>query len=260
MAAVSGVSESDFGNTKRNRARAWCLTQFNYTDEHKIKLSQNFDYFVYGEEICPTTGSPHLQCYVANRNQISFTTMKKMFPTARISVAHGTMQQNLTYCSKEGNFKTNIRLKAPIRTIEVLRPWQQKIVDILNEQPEDRTIWWFWEPDGNTGKSALCKYLAVKRGSMIITTNKSADIATCIDEDCSEYIFDFPRSVEGFSPWNGLEQLKNGLITEAKLKKKAKTTIINNPHVIIFANWVPDKVPVTIDKLKIVRIKDDMEV
>lgn len=254
---VSPVSD-ELGNTKpaRLRSRAWTLTLFNYKEEDITLLSQQFTKYIIGEEICPTTNKQHLQCFLYNNHQVSFSSIKEKWPTAHIETAKGSIEDNLKYCSKEGNYITNIKKKRPLKTItdEQLYDWQKEILTICQGIPDDRTIYWYWEPVGNMGKSAFCKYMAVHHGAAVITTAKSADIATCIDEETEIYIFDFPRNSEGFSPWNGIEQLKNGLITEAKLKKKAKTTIINCPHVIIFANWVPDNIPLSADRLKINRL------
>lgn len=257
MFTVSPVSD-ELGNTKptRKRSRGWVLTVHNYDDEHIRLLSQTFEKYIIGKEVCPTTQRKHLQVFGYSSSQISFSTLKDLFPTAHMQPQKGTIDQNLKYCSKEKDYITNLKVRKPIKTIllEDFYPWQKEVYDIVIGEPHDRRIYWYWEPNGNIGKSALCKYLAVHLGACVITTAKSADIATCIDEDCSIYIFDFPRSSEGFSPWNGLEQLKNGLITEAKLKKKAKTTIIDPPHIIVFANFEPRDAPMSTDRVHVKRL------
>lgn len=51
-------------------------------------------------------GTPHLQFYVAGAKKITFKCLKKVFPRAHLLVCKGTPQQNLTYCSKDGDFVT----------------------------------------------------------------------------------------------------------------------------------------------------------
>lgn len=249
------------GNTKPNlRARGWAFTIFDIKEDTKYLISQIFNQWIIGDETCPETGRPHLQCYGYRKTQITLSKLKKVWPTVHFEVAKGKPWENYVYCSKGGKFESNMKIDAPVKPVKTisedeLYDWQKKVLSICKEEPDDRTIWWFWEPIGNVGKSAFCKFLAVHYEAIVITTSKSADIATCIENERNLYIFDFPRSCEGFCPWNGIEQLKNGLITEAKLKKKAKTTIINCPHVICFANWVPENIPLSPDRLKIERIE-----
>lgn len=60
------------------RSRGWCFTINNYTDEH-IKTVRELDaeYIVFGREIAPTTGTPHLQCFAYFKSQRTFQSMKK---------------------------------------------------------------------------------------------------------------------------------------------------------------------------------------
>lgn len=254
------ISDDELGNTKPIRARGWAFTLFDFDDSTKNLITQVFQKWVIGEEVCPKTGKKHLQCYGYNQVQTTFKKLKKVWPTGHFEVARGKPWENLIYCSKEGKADTNITIGAPVqlavKTISEgsLYDWQKKVLEVCKGEPDDRTIRWYWEPIGNAGKSAFCKFMVVHYNAMVITTAKSADIATCIDASINTYIFDFPRSCEGFCPWNGLEQLKNGLITEAKLKKKAKTTVMNCPHVIVFANWPPGDAPLSKDRLVIERI------
>lgn len=87
------------------RARAYCFTVNNYTEEELIavqELCENATYGIYGKE-CVTT--PHLQGYIYYANRISFNTIKRVLPRAHIEQAHGTPSDNQKYCSKEHEFK-----------------------------------------------------------------------------------------------------------------------------------------------------------
>lgn len=90
------------------RSRSWTLTENNYTEDKIIFLEHflenNVEYGIYGKEI-GQSGTPHLQIYFRMKNAKSFSSVKKLFPTAHIEVAKGNDQQNKTYCSKDGQFK-----------------------------------------------------------------------------------------------------------------------------------------------------------
>lgn len=81
------------------RLRNFCFTKNNYTEEDIEKIKA-FDckYLVFGREIAPTTGTPHLQGYCELNNQLRKSTLQPIF--GHISEAKGNAKQNLEYCSK----------------------------------------------------------------------------------------------------------------------------------------------------------------
>lgn len=91
-----------------SKHRGFCITINNY-DENCVKsvndfIEKNCDYGCFGREIAPTSGTPHLQCYMHFTNPRAFGPLKKEFPTAHIEGAKGSALDNKNYCSKEGNF------------------------------------------------------------------------------------------------------------------------------------------------------------
>lgn len=86
--------------------KGWCITVNNYTDEDILKFSNVvFEYSIYGKEVAPTTGTPHLQGYLHFKAKCHFSAVKKLFPTnGDIRPANGNATQNRTYCSKDGDF------------------------------------------------------------------------------------------------------------------------------------------------------------
>ena len=185
--------------------------------------------------------------------------MKKINERIHWEFAKGSRRQNLIYCTKEGNHECSWIVPEPLDIITKLWPWQKEVEDIILRKPEKRIIHWFWEPEGNAGKTSLIKYLLTKYEYITFSrASKSADILTCADIDKTVYLFDFARHQEGFTPWLALEQLKDGLVTDSKLKKESRNVIMNTPHVICFANWAPDvSGKLSLDKFKLTRIEVD---
>lgn len=68
-------------------------------------LSDKLSYYAYGNEVCPTTGRPHLQGFAYAKNVMRFSAWKKLFPGAHIEEMKGNFRQNTTYCSKEGSYQ-----------------------------------------------------------------------------------------------------------------------------------------------------------
>jgi len=87
----------------------YCFTLNNYEedDETRIKLffEEKAAYAIYGREIAPTTGTPHLQGYVHLKQKMRFNGFKAAIGNAcHIEPANGSDQQNFDYCSKSGDF------------------------------------------------------------------------------------------------------------------------------------------------------------
>lgn len=242
------------GNTK---TRAYFITTFQENEfgtlEQLISESQKH---AYCEEHCPTTGKIHRHLWIYFKHARSWNSMKESLPTSRIEKAKGDDKEGLIYCSKEKLISTNIRIPKPLKIIENLYPWQKDIENIVINEPEsDRVIHWYWEPNGGVGKTQLIKYLLTKYDFCEFSrATKSADIVTVVDIDKTCYLFDFARSQEGFAPYLALEQLKDGLVSDSKLKKKSRNIVMNSPHVICFANWPPDMESLSADKWHIVRL------
>lgn len=66
---------------------------------------QDWQYLIAGREYAPTTGRPHLQCWVYFNKRKTFNTVKAMCPFGRNwKPTNGTAEQNRAYCSKDGDF------------------------------------------------------------------------------------------------------------------------------------------------------------
>ena len=81
------------------RSRGFCLTV--YKDAIAFP---NSVYSIVGKEICPTTGRPHLQCYVYYKNAKTLRSMNKLYPGIHVEPANGTPVQNRNYCMKDKEF------------------------------------------------------------------------------------------------------------------------------------------------------------
>lgn len=262
------------GNTKQiSPAKHWCFTLNNWTQEELEdlrKISSNSSIvrkYAYQSEIGgddeENAGTPHIQGY------IEFAKKKRPFSVFENRRYHwekkkGTIQQAAAYCQKEytytGEFReTNMRFDKPLKLITDLYPWQQKIVNICKEEPDDRTIHWFWEPTGKVGKSSLIKYLVV-HFEAIMAGGKAADMKYFIAKHKEKkgwyptvVIMDVPRKMEGYISWGGIEEIKNGCYLSTKFD--CEMVVMNSPHLIIFANFLPDTSVMSSDRWNIVKIE-----
>lgn len=91
---------------KEQRFRKWHITLFDDLLTHDaiydmINTVKSTHYCIIGREKAPTTGNIHFHIYCEFDNACTFSSIKKIFPTANIQDAHGTASQNKAYITKE---------------------------------------------------------------------------------------------------------------------------------------------------------------
>lgn len=94
-----------------SRSKRWTWTLNNHNEQQKEALKNLLadgliTYIVWGEEIAPETGTPHLQGYMETAQKKTLKSLQKILVKAEIHlalfVAMGTQEQNKTYCLKSG--------------------------------------------------------------------------------------------------------------------------------------------------------------
>jgi hypothetical protein len=139
-----------------------------------------------------------------------------------------------------------------------LFPWQTQLLEILNQEPDDRHIWWVYDEEGNTGKSTFrSKYYALY-GSTTVLLNNGKDRDMChvaaVKPSARVYFLDLPRSTTDIN-WNAIELIKNGTFTSNKYHG---VSVANEPgHFVIFANRLPDFAMLSQDRWRVMHITAD---
>lgn len=206
------------------------------------------------------TGTPHLQGYV------KFKTKKRPVSVfGKQFKAHWEkcrrIKEAIEYTQKEDTRTGQIYLRniRRIRALKCLKKnqlyeWQRNIVEMMEQEPDDRTINWYWDEEGNRGKSALVRYLCINHSAMLVS-GKGADIKYQIanaEIPPDIIIWDIPRTAQGYVNYCALEEVKNGCF--ASNKYESKMVIINPPHIICFANFEPNFGAVSIDRWNVVEL------
>lgn len=262
----SVMSRGEVGNTKTSPRIAssiyWTFTLNNHSKEEFDILSNEIcleclDYRV--QEEMGEEGTPHLQGYIQCKTRIrpfeKFSNKRIHWEKAR-SPKHAR-----AYCCKEESATGQYILdKLPgLRLILPDRPWQLDILNILSTEADDRTIHWYWEAYGNSGKSAFTKYLCAKKDALCVS-GKSNDCKYAIveyHEQKKKYpsivIFDVPRTNIDYLNYEAIESIKNGCFFSGKYE--SCQVLMNSPHIIVFANSPPNKLNLSEDRWHIVRIE-----
>lgn len=274
-------SGTDGGNTnfpvkKRiSGSKKWTFTWNNFPESWLAQLAPVFQGTEWIAEIeIGASGTKHIQGYVefpARVRPIGYKGCPKEvhWGDKDGKPAKGTLQQNVIYCSKdfrEGKeWATEIfgTLKPPrgVKFPPMDRWWQVKILQIILEEPDDRTIHWIWSAAGNLGKTTFCKFLAIKHSACLLA-GKGADVrngALSWKKDKGTYpdvcVFPIPRSFNSdYLSYEAIENVKDALFYSGKYE--GGTVADPCPHLFVFSNFAPDEEKMSSDRWKIWNIDE----
>ena len=94
------------------RVRGYWFVLNNYKPSDVSRLSEVINlprpvvqYIIFGEEIAPTTGTPHLQGFIYFKNAQEHLSARKVISmSAHVDSIKGTIDHNTRYCSKDGKY------------------------------------------------------------------------------------------------------------------------------------------------------------
>lgn len=162
----------------------------------------------------------------------TFAEFAEVYPEAAIKY-HGGIDRLIRAAEEKSMFEA---FKSTYDNV-VLRPWQQRIDDELRGAAGDRKILWIYETEGNIGKSWYSKYLVAQKGAVRFPNCRTQDLAMAYKGE-PIVAFDFSRTVDGRVNYSVIEQLKDGSIFSSKYESRNK--YFGSPHIVCFANWLPD--------------------
>lgn len=217
------------------------------------------------------SGTPHIQGCIKYKLQKDMGYMKQKYPRAHLEVCR-KWDESVQYCGKAdsraegGTTWTSATHYAaglwdPLAGKE-LYPWQRHLVSKMEDYtPEMRSIYWYWEDVGNTGKSSFCKHIQIDGAfNSVYVYGKTADVACLLakkrevaksPKDMPSIIFyDCPRT--GVVNYHMLEMIKNGLFMSGKYE--SSTVTMNPPFIVVLANFPPIPRQLSADRLKVYKI------
>lgn len=268
MTQVTQVTHSNTGpGNTLVRSRGWVFTLNNYVKDDIENLTQKFmtHSYVFQEET-GKNGTKHLQGCVKFSNARTFKSVKKLISDRCHLEKCNHWIESTKYCSKletrTGLVYTNLRLgsaKDPLVSREP-NSLQKHILDIHNSEPDDRSIYWYCDLKGNTGKTTLAKHLCINyKSEVLYLSGKSADCKFGITgfvknekNNLKTVIFDFTRSQEDYISYEALESIKNGIFFNTKYE--SEMIVYDCPHVIVLANFMPNMDALSEDRWKIFEI------
>lgn len=264
--------ETEPGNTKTpappsqpNQCMHWCFTWNNYQDEDIETLETLFKHICHKYCFQQEEGenkTPHLQGVISLKKKSRWTEFG--LPKA----IHWEKCQHVTkaylYCSKTesrvGNvYAYNYELPYSI-DLPTLYPWEEQMIDIIKKEPDNRTLYWIWEPNGCAGKTTFQKYIYTHFQHVVVLSGKGADMKNGIvnyikhNGVCPRTVLiNIPKSVDmNFVSYTGIEEVKDMFFFSGKYE--GGMVCGKNPHVIVFANREPDYNECSLDRWKVKKI------
>lgn len=214
------------------------------------------------------SGTEHYQGVVQYRHQVAFKTLKALDPSIHWEPCKNLLAA-LKYCTKDdsridGPWTMGWNAPKPIWTVQLcdLNAFQQHAVNVAKEQPDKRSIHWYWEQRGGVGKTALAKYAAVQLNALVLG-GKSSDIKFGVAQWVRQRgglglaIFHFTRTNENFISYEAIEAIKDGIFYSSKYE--SGMVLYDCPTVICLANFMPDRSKLSEDRWKVWHIKDNGE-
>ncbi len=130
--------------------------------------------------------------------------------------------------------------------------WQVQALGWVTAEPDNRHITWVIDKKGGAGKSMFVNYCIDNLDAVAFNNGKESDIAYCYEEQ-SIVLFDLPRA-KAHVNYVTMEDMKNGRLFSGKYESKNKR--FNPPHVVVFANWLPDFDKMSLDRWKIYNLEN----
>lgn len=258
------------------KVRGYSFTWNNPSEESykflkSLGISSNVKELIYQLEIGEKRLTPHLQGFIYFTSARNPSAVIKLLKGCHIEVARNifALKSYVTklktqiepyYHFKNGKVLRNenqvlvLNKKKFIVNEENLYPWQAKVLEIFISEPDNRSVYYFYEVEGNVGKSSFISFLYYHYGNHIFSTSgRPLDIKFGFSKkiqrvgDCSvrAVIWDIPRSLMNkdnqinIEVFLTAEQFKNGHFFTSKYE--SQEVIFGVPHVFIFSNIKPSE-------------------
>ena len=250
------------GNVNKDQHVYWFITK-NENDgkleseselkERVERISRQYVFqFEKGKE-CKTL---HFHLLIYLKQKMRFTQLQKIFGKCKILfIKKKDLERVRDYCCKE-----DTRISQPcfkwkgLKIIDTsyfikkedLRPSQLRICNmfIKDEDPKwGRHIHWFWEENGNWGKSVCATYMIDNMGAMEVNGACSdilCGVVKWIEENGKApriIVIDIPRISMDKVSYRAIEQIKNGKFFSGKYE--SGMVRFRKPWVVVFANSEP---------------------
>nr|QEL50688.1 replication initiator protein [Okra leaf curl alphasatellite] len=141
---------------------------------------------------------------------------------------------------------------APEIQISNLKSWQLRLKQLLSRDPDDRTIFWVYGPNGGEGKSTFARDL-FRSGTWFYTRGGSADNVSYQYIGClgNNIVFDIPRDKKDYLQYSLIQMFKDRLVVSNKYEP-LMAPMISCIHVVGRLNFLPDMEKISSDRVHVI--------
>lgn len=246
-------NSDNLGVDKNNAGKKYVFTLNNYKNEEvedlKVWCAKVPKFYIFGFEV-GEQGTPHIQGYIELLVKKRYTTIQNeclWAKRAHFETAKGNRDSNITYCSKDNNFITNLPIKKPLKVIQELLPWQEKMENTLINCTNDRAVHWIYDPETGTGKTQFMKYMCNKYKAIFSYGGKKNDVINLVYNNKKYFEYE-PKNIVFFNlakdinpdhiSYQSMEQIKDGCISNNKFE--AGCFLCNSPTICVLSNILPN--------------------
>lgn len=135
------------------------------------------------------------------------------------------------------------------------RPFQRFVWELIHSEPDDRSIYWFCNPEGSCGKSKFAKLCEHDLKANVLRWCDYSNAANLAYKAESRRIFIFdlmrnkPQNISRGDTYSAIEAIKDGSVTNTKYE--TGKVFFDPPHVIVFSNELPSLSTLSSDRLKV---------
>jgi len=267
-------------STTKSSVWIFSITWFNSVDSQPIahkafeRLGKKF---VYQWERGSTTNREHCQGYLNTRKRYFPGAKGECKPLAKQLSALGMKGVTVKVASNDGKeslklyaMKDDTRIAGPwadrpiylgkdLACMKLPFQWQKDMKEIMESEPDDRTVYWVDDGPGGVGKSKLCKYMRMKGKCKRIPLGNATQLKTNAVAAGAQrcYVVDLPRTIGSTEKMSDLisaiEEIKNGWVVSA-MHGKEHELLMEPPHVIVFSNMPPPFALMSADRWKVYKV------
>ena len=281
QASTAAVIEEAAVEDAKKRGRNFLVTWHNYTDQwpevlRKIECIKEFHGQVEKGEV---TGKLHVQVAIQFKDAKTMSAAHKSIPGFKgwFLIAR-KWEAVKNYCTKE---KT--RVSDPVHSNEEERledcledrcyyEWQLEVANLVRTRAhkDERVIHWYWDPDGNAGKTSFAFHMnLIDEDYFYYVNSKGADIKCAIAGVVAYQkkkfkriklgcvFFNYVRSAEDYISYDALESIKDRIFFNGKYE--SGRCMMQPVHVICLANFEPNMTRCSTDRWRVVKITDEMK-
>ncbi len=249
-----------------------------WTSEHtaanlqllKDYMRQHADKFVFQAE--DTGDNAHYQGYfhaktkkrpkalaIAANSTLNGVEIRAASTAGKEALAAYCMKQDTRVAGPWGDKK--IYMGSDLWPEERFLPWQKQMLLNLRADPDDRTMFWVYDPIGNRGKTKFAKFLVFKEDAVVLGFANSADALNLVSKMPGRkcYVWNLtrakPASLSELDLYSAMESIKDGLFINTKYE--TKMVLMDPPHIVVFANHLPKQQHISADRWSIMQIDAD---